>query len=58
MSVSFLAGETKVGEPARRAGHSIAASLVTYVYYFTETTFVAHTTDVFFAIAPVTFVIT
>ena len=46
MYVTFVAGETSVGERARRTGHAIAASLVTDVCYINPTTFVARLTDV------------
>ena len=58
MPVTHVAGETNVGERARRAGYAVATCLVTDVCYITATAFVARPTDVLFAIAPVTFVIT
>ena len=46
MSVTFVAGDAKVVERARRAVHEVAECLVTDVCYFTPTTFVARPTDV------------
>jgi len=46
MSVSYVAVETKIGERARKAGHKITTRLVTDLYYFTPTNFVARLTEV------------
>ena len=58
MSVTFVAGETVVGECAQSAGHEIAARLFTEVCHINSTTFIIYITDYRLAVTPITFVVT
>jgi len=49
MSVTFVAVGANVGERARRASHTVATCLVTYMCYITPTTFMACSTYVSFS---------
>jgi len=49
MSVTSVAGDAIVGEPARRPRHTVAASLITDVCYITPTTFMACITYILFS---------
>jgi len=49
MPVTYVAGETIAGERARRARHTIATGLCTYVCYITPATFMTFFTFVSFS---------